>query len=212
MQASKSDDEITGTDTRSAAASVPDRVVTIPNILSALRLLGVPVFLWVFLVHHADGWALAILMLSGFSDWLDGKLARILDQSSRLGVLLDPAADRLYMVVVPVAFVLRDILPWWVVALIVARDLLLACVLPILRVRGILALPVHYLGKAATFALMGAFPMLLLGQWDSWMGNAAAPFGYALLCWGTVLYLWTWVLYMIQVVMIVKTVPRLGAQ
>ena len=74
-----------------------DRVWTIPNALSVLRLLGVPLFLWLLLGPHADGWAIAVLALSGISDWADGKLARLLNQYSRLGELLDPAVDRLYI-------------------------------------------------------------------------------------------------------------------
>src|SRR5438128_5207185 len=84
-----------------------DRVLTIPNLLSVLRLLGVPLFLWLLLGPHADGWAIVVLAASGFSDWLDGKLARLLNQTSRLGVLLDPAADRLYILATLVAFVVR---------------------------------------------------------------------------------------------------------
>ncbi len=87
----------------------PNRVLTVPNALSAVRLALVPVFVYALLVAHANGWAVAILMFSGASDWADGKIARLLNQSSRLGVLLDPAVDRLYMVVVPVVLALSGI-------------------------------------------------------------------------------------------------------
>ena len=129
-----------------------------PNVLSALRLALIPVFVYLLLVAHADGWAVAILMFSGASDWADGKIARLLNQSSRLGVLLDPAVDRLYMVTVPIALALRGIVPWWIIAILLARDVLLAADLPLLRTRGLTALPVIYVGKAATFALMSGFP------------------------------------------------------
>jgi hypothetical protein len=92
-----------------------DRVLTVPNLLSAIRLLLIPVFIYVLLSAHAYGWAVAILMFSGASDWADGKIARTLNQSSRLGVLLDPAVDRLYMVAVPVVLALAGIVPWWFV-------------------------------------------------------------------------------------------------
>ena len=97
-----------------------DRVWTVPNALSVLRLLGVPLFLWLLLGPHADGWAIAVLALAGISDWADGKLARLLDQSSRLGALLDPAADRLYIVATLIAFVLRDVVPVWLVLVLLA--------------------------------------------------------------------------------------------
>src|SRR5271163_2356285 len=145
----------------------PDRVLTVPNLLSAIRLVLIPVFIYVLLVAHANGWAVAILMFSGASDWADGKIARLLNQSSKLGALLDPAVDRLYMVTVPIALGLRGIIPWWIIAVLLARDALLAAELPLLRTRGITALPVIYVGKAATFALMSAFPMILLGHYDT---------------------------------------------
>src|SRR6201994_2938091 len=104
-----------------------DRVLTVPNALSVLRLILVPVFLWLLLVAHLNGWAVAVLMFSGFSDWADGKIARMVDnQSSRLGALLDPAVDRIYMVVVPIALAVVDIVPWWFVVVLLVRDLLLA--------------------------------------------------------------------------------------
>ena len=118
----------------------PDRVLTVPNALSALRLALIPVFVYVLLFAHANGWAVAILMFSGFSDWADGKIARTLNQSSRLGVLLDPAVDRLYMVAVPVVMALDGIVPWWFVATLLVRDGLLAATLPALRSRGLSAL------------------------------------------------------------------------
>lgn len=188
----------------SGDGSRSDRVVTVPNALSVLRLALVPVFLYVLLVVKADGWAFAILMASGLSDWLDGKIARWLDQSSALGVLLDPLADRVYIIAIPLAFGVRGFIPWWIIGLIVARDLLLAAQVPLLRRRGIVALPVLYVGKAATFALMSAFPWILLGQLDTLVGRIALPFGWALLIWGVALYLWTFVLYWYQTFSVVR--------
>ena len=143
-----------------------DRLFTVPNALSAIRLALIPVFLYLLLVKHADALAVAILMFAGASDWADGKIARMMDQASRLGEYLDPAVDRLYMLTTPIAFGLRGIVPWWIIAILLARDLLLAAEMPLLRTRGITALPVIYVGKAATFALMSAFPLILLGQGD----------------------------------------------
>ena len=150
---------------------LPDRVWTWPNALSLLRLLGVPVFLWLLLGPEEDGWAVAILMVSGFTDWLDGKLARWLDQSSKLGALLDPAADRLYIVSTLVALALREIVPLWVVALLVGREIVLGIALLVLRRHGYPPLQVHYLGKAATLLLLYAFPGLLLADGDRLAGH-----------------------------------------
>jgi CDP-diacylglycerol--glycerol-3-phosphate 3-phosphatidyltransferase len=185
--------------------ALPDRVWTVPNVLSLLRLLGVPLFLWLLLGPQADGWAIVVLAVSGITDWADGKLARLLDQGSRLGALLDPAADRLYIVSALIALALREIVPLWVVLLLVGREVVLGGMLLVLRHYGYPPLQVHYLGKAATFLLLYAFPTLLLAA--SSAGRVAAvaePFAWALTIWGTALYLLAGLLYVIQVVGIVR--------
>ncbi|WP_131786140.1 CDP-alcohol phosphatidyltransferase family protein [Protofrankia symbiont of Coriaria ruscifolia] len=190
----------------SAAVTPSDRVLTIPNLLSALRLAGVPVFLWLALGPHADGAALGILAFAGVSDYLDGKLARALGQTSRLGTLLDPLADRLYIFATIVALTLRDIVPWWFAALLVGRDVLLAGFVPVLRRLGYgSALPVHYLGKAATFNLLYAFPLLLLSAGDNWLATVCRPFGWAFAIWGMALYWWSGILYGVQLRRLVRS-------
>jgi len=182
-----------------------DRVLTIPNALSVLRLAGVPLFLWLLLGPELDGWAIVVLAVSGFTDWLDGKLARWLDQASRLGALLDPLADRLYVFATLLAFGLRDIVPWWVIAVLVGRDVVLAACLPVWRRHGYEAPEVHYLGKAATFNLLYAFPLLLLAQGTSTAADIARPIAYGFMVWGAALYLWSAVLYVVQLVILVRT-------
>ena len=180
------------------------RVWTIPNLLSGLRLLGVPLFLWLLLGPEADGWAIVLLALAGISDWADGKIARALDQRSQLGTLLDPAADRLYIVATLVALALREIVPLWLVALLVGREVVLGGVLLVLRRYGYPALQVHYLGKAATFILLYAFPLLLLAHGESTVAAVARPLAWALTIWGTVLYLVAGALYVVQAVGLVR--------
>ena len=175
------------------------RVWTVPNLLSVARLAGVPVFLWLVLVPEADGWALGLLMLSGITDYLDGYLARKLDQTSALGEILDPVADRLYILAVVIGLALRDIIPWWVAIILPLRDLLLWGLVPLLRTRGYSALPVHFLGKAATFNLLYAFPLLLLGDGSGVVASLAEVFGWAFAIWGIGLYWWAGVLYAWQV-------------
>jgi cardiolipin synthase (CMP-forming) len=175
------------------------RVWTVPNLLSMARLAGVPVFLWLVLGPEADGWALGLLMLSGFTDYLDGYLARRLDQASALGEILDPVADRLYILAVVIGLALREIIPWWVALILPLRDLLLWGLVPLLRTRGYSALPVHFLGKAATFNLLYAFPLLLLGDGTGAVASLAEVFGWAFAIWGIGLYWWAGVLYAWQV-------------
>lgn len=173
------------------------RILTIPNLLSFARLLGVPVFLWLILGPQADVAAFVLLAVAGASDWVDGYLARRLDQRSRLGVLLDPLADRLYIAATLVGLALRSIIPWWLVAILVLRELMLLAILPILRRHGRIALPVTYVGKAATFCLLWGFPLLLLGGLPSF-GAAATAFGWAFALWGTYLYWWAGLRYVQQ--------------
>jgi cardiolipin synthase (CMP-forming) len=176
-----------------------DRLLTVPNVLSLLRLAGVPLFLWLLLGPHYDLLAMLVLAVSGLTDWLDGKLARLLNQSSRLGALLDPAADRLYTLSTLLAFALREIVPWWVVAVLIGRDLVLTLTLLVLRHYGHGPLPVHYVGKAATLCLLYAFPLLLLAHdVHGWVGVVAQAFAVAFTGWGAALYLWSGVLYILQ--------------
>jgi cardiolipin synthase (CMP-forming) len=184
------------------------RIWTVPNLLSMARLAGVPVFLWLVLGPEWDGWALALLMVSGFTDWLDGYLARRLDQRSTFGEILDPVADRLYILAVVVGLAMRDIIPWWVALLLPLRDLLLWGLVPILRTRGYSALPVHFLGKAATFNLLYAFPLLLLGDGESTLATLAEVFGWAFAFWGIGLYWWAGVLYAWQVRKLLRETDR----
>ena len=182
-------------------ATVADgrQVLTIPNVISIIRLAGVPLFLWLILVPEADGWALLVLMLSGISDYADGYLARRLNQTSKLGAILDPVADRLYILSTVIGLAVRDVIPWWLAVLLPARDLFLWGLVPFLRTRGYSALPVHFLGKAATANLLYAFPLLLLGDGTGLLAMLAKVFGWAFAIWGTALYWWAGILYAWQV-------------
>jgi cardiolipin synthase len=187
-------------DGQGGATVASDRqVLTLPNIISIIRLAGVPLFLWLILVPEADGWALLVLMLSGVSDYLDGYLARRLNQTSKVGAILDPVADRLYILATVVGLAVRDIIPWWLALLLPARDLFLWGLVPFLRTRGYSALPVHFLGKAATANLLYAFPLLLLGDGPGVLALLAKVFGWAFAIWGTGLYWWAGLLYAWQV-------------
>ncbi|GAB3998830.1 CDP-alcohol phosphatidyltransferase family protein [Nocardioides marmoraquaticus] len=187
-------------------------VWTVPNLISMARLAGVPLFLWLVIVPEADVWALVVLMVSGFSDWLDGYLARRLDQMSELGRILDPVADRLYILAAVVGLLWRDIIPWWVAVILPARDAFLWLLVPFLRTRGYSSLPVHYLGKAATAALLYAFPLLFLGDGEGPVATLALVFGWAFALWGMGLYWWAGLLYAWQVRVLLATTPRRPAR
>lgn len=190
--------------TAAGAPSEPEpggRILTIPNAISVARLAGVPVFLWLVLglrTTAGDWWAVGLLIASGVSDWLDGKIARALNQQSRLGQMLDPAADRLYVVATVIALAIRAIIPWWLVALLGAREVLMAVVLSALRRRGWAALQVSFVGKAATLCLLYAFPLLFLGSHVAGYAETARVAGWTFVIWGSALYWCAALLYVVQ--------------
>lgn len=187
----------TGAGERSGSADPSTRVLTLPNAISLLRLALVPVF-GLLIVRGQDVVALVVLMVSGATDWLDGVLARRLGQVTRLGQLLDPAADRLFILVAVLGLAWRGTVPWWLVAVLVARDVVLAGMLVVLARAGYAPLPVHRAGKAGTFALLYAFPLLLLATWPGLVGSVAWVLGWAFALWGVALYWFAAALYLAQ--------------
>lgn len=164
------------------------RVGTLPNLISLARLIGVPLFGYLFLVAHADVAALAVLAVGGATDWLDGWVARRLGQVSRLGELLDPFVDRLYILATLAAFTVREVVPWQFTVAVLAREAVLLVVLALLRRRGFGPPPVHFLGKTATFVLLVAFPVVLLADAAPATVDWSDPLGWALAWWGVALY------------------------
>ncbi|MDR0283502.1 MAG: CDP-alcohol phosphatidyltransferase family protein [Propionibacteriaceae bacterium] len=186
------------------------RVWTVPNVLSFIRLAGIPVFLWFLLGAKLDGVAVAVLAVSGVTDFLDGYFARKWRQVSRLGQVLDPIADRSYILAIIIGLAVRGILPWALVIVLVARDVMLATLIPALRARGYSSLPVHFLGKIATFCLLYAFPFVLLGGLSFGAAPVFAVFGWAVVLWGTVFYWWAAILYMYQGIWFIRRAPLVG--
>ena len=176
---------------------VSSRVLTLPNVLSALRLVGVPVFLWAILTER-DALAVGLLVVSGLSDYLDGKIARRYGLVSRVGQLLDPVADRLYIVSTLLGLAWREVIPWWLVAVLLAREVFMTVVVVVAKRHGWVGLPVHFAGKAATFNLVCAFPLLLLGEGDGAWARVAEPVGWGFMIWGTALYWVAGILYALQ--------------
>jgi cardiolipin synthase len=185
---------------------VSSRILTIPNLLSFIRLALVPVFL-VLIILDADFAALIVLVVSSITDYFDGVIARRFGQISRLGQLLDPAADRLFIFAALIGLSVRNIIPWWLVAVIVGRDVVLALLGIILANHGFGPLPVHHLGKVATFSLLYALPILMLGgafPQINWITN---PVGWAFALWGAFLYWWAGVIYIVETARVVR-IPR----
>ncbi len=192
-----------------AVPEVSSRVLTIPNLLSFLRLLLVPVFL-VLIVVGQEGYALLVLVVSSVTDYLDGQLARRLKQVTRLGQLLDPAADRLFIFAALVGLTVRGVVPWWLFAVILGRELLLVVLGLVLAHHGYGPLSVHHLGKTGTFCLLFALPILLLGQAFPVLGPVAQPVGWAFALWGTFVYWWAGAVYLRETVRLVR-IPLVDA-
>jgi cardiolipin synthase len=187
------------------------RVLTVPNLVSFARLLGIAVFLWLFLVVHANVWAVVVLVVGGFSDWVDGFLARRLGQVSRLGELIDPLADRLYILATLVAFTVARVVPLWFTAALLGREAVLLAGLAVLRRYGYGPPPVHYVGKTATFVLLGAFPALLLAHEVLDTRGWSYPVGWGLAWWGLGLYWIAGAMYVGQIVAVVRAGRTSGA-
>lgn len=192
-----------------ARFEVSSRVLTLPNLLSFARLLLVPVFL-VLILQGQDGFALLVLIISSVTDFLDGQIARGFNQVSRLGQLLDPAADRLFIFAALIGLAVRGVIPWWLLAVIVGRDVMLLVLGIILANYGYGPLPVHHLGKVATFCLFYALPLLMLGQAFPAIGFVTDPLGWAFAFWGAFLYWWAGAVYLIETARVVR-IPRVDA-
>lgn len=179
------------------------RIFTVPNCLSFVRLALVPVFL-VLVVEGRDVLALIVLIVSSLTDFLDGVIARRFHQISRLGQLLDPAADRLFIFATLIGLAARDIVPWWLVAVILGRDAVLLALGVVLANAGYGPLPVHHLGKVATFCLFYALPILMIGQAFPSVAVVTVPLGWAFALWGALLYWWAGAIYVRQTVRLVR--------
>jgi cardiolipin synthase len=188
---------------------VSSRILTVPNVLSFIRLLLVPVF-FVFIVVGHDFLALLLLVVSSITDYVDGQIARRFNQVTRLGQLLDPAADRLLILAALIGLSIRDVIPWWLAAVIVARDLMLIVLGVTLANHGYGPLPVHHLGKFATFCLFYALPILMLGQAFHQLEWITVPIGWAFALWGAFLYWWAGVLYLRETVRVIR-IPLVDA-
>jgi len=194
----------TQVETRSSGS----RIFTIPNMISFARLLGVPLFLYLFLATDAMGAAVTVLAVGGTSDWVDGFAARRLRQVSRLGELLDPLADRLYILATVLALTAKSVLPWPFTAALLLREAVMLGCLGALRRNGFGPPPVHYVGKTATFLLLGAFPTLLLAHVSEAARPIAGPFGWAAAWWGIVLYWIAAGMYLVQAAGLIRAARR----
>ena len=193
--------------TDAAANQMSSRILTVPNVLSFLRLLMVPVF-FVFIVVGNELGALILLVISTVTDFIDGQIARRFNQITRLGQLLDPAADRLLILAALLGLAIAQVLPWWFVIAVISRDLMLIVLGIVLANHGYGPLPVHHLGKFATFCLFASLPILMLGEAFPAVQMVTSPIGWAAALWGGFLYWWAGILYLLETVRLIRIPSR----
>ena len=182
--------------------SIWQELKSVPNMLSILRLIMVPIFL-LLLLNGEFLASLIVLAVASATDWLDGQIARRFNQITRLGQMLDPAADRLFIFATLIGLTINGNIPLWLAVIVVSRDVMLLIVYPILANHGYGPLPVHFLGKAGTFALLYALPLLLMA--DVWPQAQAVilPLAWGFAYWGIALYWLSGVLYVAHVIKLV---------
>ena len=164
-----------------------NRVLTVPNVLSGLRLASVPVFLYLFVTGREEA-AVLLYAAGALTDFFDGVIARWLGQISELGKLLDPLADRVFIVALAVALVAVDELPWAIAGAIVMRDLLLLSIWPLFERRGVGRIEVNFTGKTATALLLFGLTLMAVGETDFPLADVADEIGLVLVVAGAVLY------------------------
>jgi cardiolipin synthase len=166
-----------GTERRASEAPEPrDRGVwTIPNLISLLRLLAVPWFLWLLLHDDRPIAAGILLAILGATDWVDGYIARHFDQGSKIGKILDPIADRVLLIAGAVGLLIDGTAPRWVLILVLARELVVSIGTVWLAALGARRIDVQWVGKAGTLAVMFALPLFL------WLENTGPGVGHDVL-------------------------------
>ena len=175
-------------------AVAANRVLTIPNLVTFTRLLGVGLFWWVLLVEDNIALAGWLIFIIGWTDWIDGYLARRLDQSSKLGKVLDPVADRLMIASAVVGGLIVGVVPVPIGVLLITRELLVGVVALYLAVRVGGTIEVRYLGKLATFILYGAIPGFYVAA-AGFMEWLLLPAAWLAAVVGLILYWYVAVLY-----------------
>jgi len=194
-------------ETSEHVSRVSSRILTVPNVLSVFRLLLIPVFL-ALLIQGRDAAALIVIAVASVTDFLDGFLARKLNQITRLGQVLDPAADRLYLFAALLGLAWREVIPWWFVLIVVARDVFMLALGILLTSEGSGLLPVRRIGKVATFCLFCWLPLVMLAYAAPIMAWAE-PVGWVFGVVGAVLYWWAGIIYAVETTRVIRT--RRGA-
>lgn len=178
-------------------AVLDDRLLTLPNVITTSRLLLVPIFIWLVASADEPAWAAVLLAVMGATDWVDGQVARRTGQVSELGKILDPAADRLVLMISIVTIVVAtDAVPPAIWVPVMIREPIMFIAVPVLALMGANRIDVTWYGKAGTFALMCCFPALLYGTSDAPLADLMEVVGYVTGVVGVVLSYYAAFLYL----------------
>jgi cardiolipin synthase (CMP-forming) len=175
-----------------------DRIATIPNLLSFIRILLIPVFVLLILNEGTEAVGLVLLAAVVATDWVDGYVARHTGQVSELGKVLDPVADRLAIIAALIALVIRDAFPLWAALLVIVRDVVVLVAGAIVMARYRVRLDVRWIGKAATFGLMVGIPLIAWGNFDLAGHDAVLVIGWLFYSVAIVLYYAAAVIYAVD--------------
>lgn len=162
-------------------------ILTIPNVISFVRLATVPFFLWLWFAGSREI-AVVVYAIGAWTDFLDGFIARRTDSVSELGKLLDPLADRVFIVALAIALVGGGTLPWWLAVAIIGRDVVILSLYPVVQKRGVPKIAVNFVGKSATAALLFGLTWLALSETDLGLAEIGDEVGIAFVTFGAVLY------------------------
>jgi cardiolipin synthase len=157
-----------------------DRILTVPNVITLVRLLCIPLFLWLLFGAHRQTAAAILLAVLGATDWVDGYVARHAGQVSTLGKVLDPTADRLLVGAAVISIMVYGAVPLWFGIATIVREVLVSVMVLLLAALGAARIDVLWVGKAGTFGLMFAYPTFLLAD-----GNAAWQSPFKVIAWVT---------------------------
>lgn len=186
------------------------RIFTLANAVSVIRLMAIPVFLWL-VIEDRLLIAFVLLVVAVLTDFVDGMIARHMNEITKLGQFLDPFADRLFIAATVIALAIQDVVPWWFVIAVMLRDALLGIGGVVMARHGAATLPVKWWGKVATFAMLVVLPLFLLGAVFPEVGEITNPIAWVLALATVALY---WVVgfsYLFDAISIARKATRESA-
>lgn len=189
-----------------------DRIATVPNLLSLIRILLIPVFVALILHRGTEGAGLVVLVGVVATDWVDGYIARHTDQVSNVGKILDPVADRLAIIAALAALLARGAFPVWAALLVIVRDGIILAAGGIVLARWQARIDVRWIGKVATFALMCGIPLVAWGNFGLVLHEPAKVLGWVCYGIGITLYLITAVIYSFDLIAAVRVARERHAE